>query len=84
MRLLNFLSHPKAIGVLGFCGLADGTIHMVLPKLVETHASSFDLSYYVANEAIFFVSAVVLLIAKRLDILYRRLQSLEGRRQDNA
>jgi len=80
MNRCNFLSHPRSFTLLGYFGLADGLAHLVLPhipKIVEDHPSWFDLSYYSANEAMLFASAVALFVAKRLQTLDKRLQSQE-------
>src|SRR5579885_1406897 len=85
LRVFKCLSSPKAIGILGFLGLADSIAHLLLPHIpsvAATHAASFDLSYYEANEAMFFMSAVTILIAKRLDVLEGGCLSPEGKKQD--
>lgn len=76
---LKLLSTPRTIAIVGFLGLADGTYHFILPHLVRGHASSFDLSYDVAGEAIFFMSAVTLLVAQVLYAIDKRLKALEGK-----
>ena len=79
MSNFKFLSTPKTIAFLGFLGLADGTYHFILPNLIKGHASSFDLSYDVAGEAIFFMSGVTLLVAHVLYAIDKRLSALEDR-----
>jgi hypothetical protein len=71
------------ITFLGWIGLCYGLFNLALPQIIEAkglkpHGWSFDLAYHVANEAVFFISAVTLLVAKRLAALDKRLRTLEG------
>jgi len=79
---VKILSTPKSIAVVGFLALADGLYHYILPNLVQGHAPSFDLSYDVAGEAIFFIAGVTLLTAHVLYAFDKRLKTLEGRNRD--
>jgi hypothetical protein len=79
VRVLQFLSHPRITTLLGFCGLVDGFCHLVLPKIIEGHDSSFDLACYEANEAMLFASLVALQIAGTLNVLINECRTWKGK-----